>query len=145
MTAYKGSEGDLCPRCWVREGRAIELVMCSDEPSPVSKGAVGRLSMQTAVEEARHVITLGGELDIASAQMLEATIADACEQGASEIVLDMAGIDFMDSMGLNAIIRGRELCEEHECALVLTPAQRPVQRVFETTNLLRRLSFRKPR
>ncbi|MCW3033275.1 MAG: anti-sigma factor antagonist [Solirubrobacteraceae bacterium] len=142
-TAYKGSEGDLCPRCLVRERRAVRLVMCSDGPSALSKGAIGRLRIHTSVDGPRHVVTLSGELDIASAQMLEATLADACDEGAREIVLEMAGIDFMDSMGLNAILRGQKLCEERRCTLNLTPARRAVQGVLESTGVLRRLPFRK--
>jgi anti-anti-sigma factor len=101
------------------------------------------LSIHVGVAEGRHTITLGGELDIGSVQMLEAALVEACDQRPAEVVLDMAGIEFMDSMGLNAILRGRALCEEHGCAFSLTPAQRPVQRVFEATNVLKRLSFRK--
>jgi anti-sigma B factor antagonist len=142
-TAYKGSEADLCPRCLVRERRAVRLVMCSDGPSAVSKDAIGRLRIHTSVSGARHVITLSGELDIASAQMLEATLADACGEGAEQIVLDMAGIDFMDSMGLNAILRGQKLCQERGCELNLTPARRAVQGVLQTTDVLRRLPFRR--
>jgi anti-anti-sigma factor len=117
--------------------------MCSDGPSAVSKDAIGRLRINTSVSGARHVITLSGELDIASAQMLEATLADACGEGAEQIVLDMAGIDFMDSMGLNAILRGQKLCQERGCELNLTPARRAVQGVLQTTDVLRRLPFRR--
>jgi anti-sigma B factor antagonist len=99
--------------------------------------------MLTRVDSGRHTFRLHGELDIASAPILDAALADACTEGAEEVVVDMGGIEFMDSTGLSAIIRGRELCETHQCAFTLTPAQRPVQRVFETTNLLKRLSFRK--
>ena len=143
-TPYKGSEGEFCPRCLAREQRAVRLITCSDQPSPVSKGSSGRLSIHTSVADGCHTITLGGELDIGSVQMLDAALAEACEGGAKEVVLDMGGIEFMDSMGLNAILRGRTLCEQHRCAFSLTPAQRPVERVFEATNVLKRLSFRRP-
>lgn len=142
-TAYKGSEADLCPRCLAREKRAVRLVMCSDGPSAVAKDAIGRLRLQTAVSDTRHVLTLHGELDIASAPVLEAALVDACSGGAKEIVLDMAGIEFMDSMGLNAILRGKKLCEERRCELVLTPARSAVRGVLETTDVLRRLRFRR--
>jgi anti-sigma B factor antagonist len=127
----------------VREKRAVQLVMCSDAPAAASKGAIGRLRMYTTVDEARHVIRLDGELDIASASLLEAAVAEACGDGAREVVLDMARIEFMDSMGLKAILRSQKLCEEHGCALVLTPAQRTVEGVLQTTNVLNRLSFRR--
>jgi anti-sigma B factor antagonist len=131
---YKTSGGDTCPRCLVRENRAVALIPVGDEPS---RGAIGRLRMLTRVHGERHVIVLSGELDIASAQMLEATLEEACSAGATELVLDLAGIEFMDSTGLRAILRGRTLCEEHHCGYRLTPAQRPVERTLEVTGLPR--------
>jgi len=126
---YKTSGGDVCPRCLVREDRAVNLITVSDEPS---RGAIGRLRMLTRVHGHRHVIILAGELDVASAQMLEDTLAEACASGAREIVLDMAGIEFMDSTGLRAILQGRKLCEEHDCSYELTPAQRAVEHTLES-------------
>jgi anti-sigma B factor antagonist len=140
---HKGSRGHLCPRCLVREEKAVQLITISDRPSTPSGRSAGRLRILTSVDGSRHTLTLSGELDIASAQVLGETLAEACSAGASEVVLDLAGIDFMDSEGLNAILHGRALCEQHGCSYSLTPAQRPVQRVLEVTGLLGKLPFRR--
>jgi anti-sigma B factor antagonist len=142
---YKGSRGHLCPRCLVREQQAVKLLTFSDQPSAVSGRSMGRLSIYTSVQGDRHTLRLSGELDIASAQILDETLAEACSAGANEVIIDLGGIEFMDSEGLNAILRGRLRCEEHECAYSLTPAQRPVERVFEATGVRGRLPFRKAR
>jgi anti-sigma B factor antagonist len=138
---YKGSRGDLCPRCLVREERAVTLIPVSDQPS--STATMGSLRIHTQVQGERHTLSISGELDVASAPMLEDTLAEACSAGAKELVLDLGGVEFMDSMGLKAILRGKALCEAHGAAYRLTPAQRPVQRVFEATGVRRRLSFQK--
>ena len=91
----------------------------------------------------RHTLLLSGELDMASAPALEEALQQLCEAGAQELVLDLRELSFMDSSGLNAIVKGRALCEEHRCDLALIPGRRPVQRVFEVTQLLDRLPFRK--
>jgi anti-sigma B factor antagonist len=136
-TPYRGSKGELCPRCLARERKAIRLIPVGDEaPSARSQN---RLQMETLVEGDRHTIVLSGELEIASAATLEAAVFDACDGGAKEIVIEMAGIEFMDSVGLNAIIRGRERCQECDCELTLTPAQRPVHRVLEDTGVAKRI------
>jgi len=36
-------------------------------------------------------------------------------------------VQFMDSTGLKAILRGKAICEQQSCAYRLTPAQRPVE------------------
>ena len=141
-TPYRGSRGDLCPRCLARQRKAVQLIVFSEEASPPREQ--GRLQLQTLVEGRRHVISLYGELELASAELLDRALAEACSQGAEEIVLDIGGIEFMDSMGLNAIIRGRERCERHHCLLTLTPAQRPVHRVLVATNLDERLGASAP-
>jgi anti-sigma B factor antagonist len=139
---YQGSEADFCPRCLARAQRAVQLIPVSDQTSSVSARSMGRLTIQTSVHGDRHLVVLGGELDIGSAPVLEATMAEACAAGAKELVLDMGGVEFIDSSGLNAILRGKALCEELECSYSLTPAQRPAQGVFETTGVVDRLPFR---
>lgn len=143
IVPYKGSAGDLCPRCLVREEQAVELLTVSDRPSSLAAGSMGSLAISTRVQGEHYTLTLSGELEIASAQLLEEAIADVCTAGAKELVLDLGGIEFMDSTGLGAILRGRTLCEEHGCDYCLTPAHRPVQRVFELTGLRDKLPFRK--
>jgi anti-anti-sigma factor len=139
---YEGSEADFCPRCLARAQRAVQLIPISDRPSSASRRSVGRLSITTSVIGERHLVALTGELDIGSAGALEATLAEACAAGAGEVVLDMAGVEFIDSSGLSAIVRCKMLCEEHGCGYCLTPAQRPVQGVFEVTGVADRLRFR---
>ena len=139
---YEGSEADFCPRCLARAQRAVQLIPISDRPSSTSARSVGRLRITTSVSGGRHVVELGGELDIGSSGALEATLADAVAAGAKEVVLDMGGVEFIDSSGLSAIVRCKMLCEEHGCGYSLTPAQRPVQGVFEVTGIADRLRFR---
>ena len=139
---YEGSDGDFCPRCLARAQRAVQLIPISDRPSSAAGRSMGRLRVQTSVLGTRHLFVLSGELDIASAPMLEATLDEACAAGAKEVVLDMGGVEFIDSSGLSAIVRGKMLCEEHDCGYCLTPAQRPVQGIFEVTGVADRLQFR---
>jgi anti-anti-sigma factor len=137
-TPYLGSRGELCPRCLARKQKAVQLIAVGDEAPPARSQS--RLVVERTVDGDRHTISMCGELEIASAELLDAAIADACDRGAKEIVLDMAGIEFMDSIGLNAIIRARERCQSCDCALTLTPAQRPVRRVLEASGMAERIS-----
>jgi anti-sigma B factor antagonist len=139
---YEGSEADFCPRCLARTQRAVQLIPVSDRPSSGFGRSMGRLVIRMSVSENRHILTLNGELDVASAPMLETALAEICAAGATEVVLDMAGVEFIDSSGLSAIIHGKALCEAQSCDYSLTPAQRPAQGVFETTGVIDRLPFR---
>jgi anti-sigma B factor antagonist len=92
----------------------------------------------------RHTLVLAGELDLASAPTLEATTARLCADGASEIVVDLSGLAFIDSTGLRTILGSMSLCEEHLCNFWLIPGPRAVQRLFELAGILERLPFREP-
>jgi anti-sigma B factor antagonist len=142
---YRGSAGDLCPRCMVRERRAVVLIPVSDQPASMAGRSMGSLRLNTRVEGDRHTIVLSGELDVASAPVLEEALADACDSGAREVVLDMSGLEFMDSTGLRAIIRGKARCEDCDCGYVLTPAQRPVEQSFTSTGMRGLLGIGGPR
>jgi len=140
---YKGSAGDLCPRCMVRDEQAVALIPVSDQTSFVPGRTMGSLRIHTSVQGDGHTIVASGELDVSSAQMLEEIIAEACAAGAKQLVLDMGGIEFMDSTGLRAILQGKAICEEHRCEYSLTPAQRPVETALTMMGIRGRLPFRR--
>jgi anti-sigma B factor antagonist len=116
----------------------------SDRPAPGSKRAAGRLSVATDKQGERHTVVLKGDLDAASAPLLEEILADICSGGAQELVIDLGAVEFIDSTGLNAILRARELCQEHQCHFYLTPVQPGGRRLFELTRVMDKLLFRKP-
>lgn len=101
-------------------------------------------SIQENAEGDRCTLVLRGELDLASAPALEAATARLCAGGASEIVMDLGGLSFIDSTGLRTILGSMSLCEEHLCNFWLIPGRRAIQRLFELAGLLERLPFREP-
>jgi anti-anti-sigma factor len=102
------------------------------------------LTIQDHRDGDRHTLRLEGELDMASAQELERRARQLCSENASELVLDLSQLEFMDSAGLNAILRVRTLCRERVCDFGLIPGTQPVQRLFEITRLTDSLPFRAP-
>jgi anti-anti-sigma factor len=138
--AYEASRDDFCPKCLAREQRAVRLIAVSDRPSTPSRPMMGQLTIFARRHEDCHTLVLKGELDVASAAVLEDTLGDLCAKGAKEIVLDMAGVEFIDSSGLRALLWGGALCGRHDCAYHLTPAQRSVERMFDITGTARRLA-----
>lgn len=98
--------------------------------------------VQDVVSGGRHRLVLTGELDLAPAAELEATLLRLCADGTKEIALDLSKLRFMGSIGLRLMLLARELCKEHgyEFQLIAGPAN--IQRVFEMTGLLDVLPFR---
>jgi len=50
------------------------------------------------------VVTVGGELDLASVPQLRACLADLVKRGQVDIVLDLSGVSFCDSTALGVFV-----------------------------------------
>jgi len=103
--------------------------------------ASGGFTVEDVGADGQHRLLLAGELDIASAPILEATIAGLCENGRSAIVLDVRKVTFMDSTGLRAVLAADKLCRGRGHALSLAGANGAVQRLFDLTGVSGALQF----
>lgn len=81
-----------------------------------------------------HVM-LEGELDLSTADEVEAAIQRAEEQRPKVIALDLSGLSFLDSSGLRLIVRADQRAREDDRRLVIVKGQEAVQRVFSITHL----------
>jgi anti-sigma B factor antagonist len=97
------------------------------------------LEIGETVSEGRHTLALIGELDLASADELEAAILPACADGTEEVVLDLSELVFVDSTGLRAIMASKSICEEQGCDFVLMHVRDQVERLFELTGFAQKL------
>ena len=65
-----------------------------------------------------RVVVATGEIDIASSPGLWVALSEAIAAGQGEVIVDLSGVTFIDSQGLNVLLRaykalspeGRELC-----------------------------------
>ena len=89
--------------------------------------------MQTIASASRSQLVCSGEIDLSTAPRLEAETGRLCAAGASEIVLDLRKVSFMDSSGLKATLASQRLCQEQGRGFSVIPGQAQVQRLFEIT------------
>ena len=100
------------------------------------------LSFQTTVAGDRAVITLQGELDVAGSGLLESEFDRVlADHSPSTIVLDLSGLDFMDSTGLRLVVLSDAKAREGGWTLELRRGNESVHRVFEITRMAERLNF----
>jgi anti-sigma B factor antagonist len=100
--------------------------------------ADGTLVVRTAKENGTHVISLCGELDLANAGTAE-TALEASLENASQVVIDMRELEFIDSTGIALLVAalGNNSSEE-KVRFIPSPAP-AVTRVLELTGLSERL------
>jgi anti-sigma B factor antagonist len=88
------------------------------------------------------VITLVGELDLSGAPALDQEIETlAARDGVRRVVLDLRRLEFLDSSGLRVVALADRRLSAAGRALVLVRGNESVQRVFEITRMIERLSF----
>jgi anti-anti-sigma factor len=78
------------------------------------------------------VVTLAGELDISVAVPTGRRIAEAVPSSARGVVVDMTGLDFMDSSGVSMLFSlARQVGSHRQELRIVAPPGRPVSRVLE--------------
>ena len=76
-------------------------------------------------------LALTGELDLTGAPRVEEQLQSALLEGAGAYVLDLSGLVFMDSSGVNTLLRARSLLGREERSLVVICPPGPVRRVLD--------------
>ena len=100
------------------------------------------LSFQTTVTGGVAVVALTGELDVAGATLLEHELDRvAADHAPRAVVLDLSGLDFMDSTGLRLVVLADAKAREQDRAFALVRGRDDVHRVFEITRMSDRLRF----
>jgi anti-sigma B factor antagonist len=80
------------------------------------------------------LITVEGELDLASAPNLKWTLNDAIRSGARHLVVDLGPVTFIDSTALGVLV-GVHRALRPGCRLALAGADAEVLNIFELTGL----------
>ena len=83
----------------------------------------------------RYVITVSGEVDLATSPELDVAIIAAIDSGTSSVAIDLTAVSFMDSSGLGVIVRGLKRCREADIDLDLVITNERVLKVFGITGL----------
>jgi anti-sigma B factor antagonist len=81
------------------------------------------------------VITPHGEVDYATGPQLKEAITDALVAGRLHLVIDMLGVEFIESTGLGALIGGRRRARALDGSLVLVCGESSVLKVLRVTGL----------
>jgi anti-anti-sigma factor len=81
------------------------------------------------------VVSLRGELDAAALYTLADTFADAMRQSDSDVVIDMAGVDFIGAAWIGALVRTRASLAAEERALTVRTPSRVANRLLELCGL----------
>lgn len=81
------------------------------------------------------VVRVVGEIDLATAPLLQQSLWSLLDEGIQELVVDLAGVSFMDSTGLGTLARTHIRAEEKGGRMVLQSTPPTVRKVLGFSGL----------
>jgi len=93
------------------------------------------LLIDVSREGDRVVVRLDGELDLAGVPLLEREVENAALDEVATLVLDLRGLEFLDSTGLRAILALDERSAERGQTFALVRGSQQVQRLMNMTRV----------
>ena len=92
-----------------------------------------RLSIERQEDAQGLVLLLRGEIDLSSIATLEHAVIDALSTRPGRIVIDLVGVEFIDSSGLRTLIVAQERAHANGQSLNLRNVGPQARRLFELT------------
>ena len=94
------------------------------------------LRISSVDDAGRRVLTLAGSVDLGSRSLLTDAVSTAvAEAGVEQVVLDLSGVEFIDSTGLGAIVESSGKAEDTGRGFALRNPSKRVGRILELTGL----------
>ena len=83
------------------------------------------------------VIAVSGEIDVYTAPKLRERLIGLVEAGSYQLIVDMEGVEFLDSTGLGVLVGGLKRVRAHDGWIDLVCTQGRILRIFRITGLTR--------
>ena len=90
------------------------------------------------------MLLVAGELSLAEAPILERHLADALTRASSPVVVDLAGVEFIDSTGLSVLVRAQQQATERGVEFGVQNPRAQAHRLLSLTGLEERLTIPSP-
>jgi anti-sigma B factor antagonist len=97
--------------------------------------------VEVRIADDTAVISVSGELDLASSPALEEELERVAQSDAQVVVVDLRNLEFMDSTGLSVLVRAHQRAEENGRRLGLVNGSQQVQRLLTLTGVADRLTL----
>jgi anti-sigma B factor antagonist len=93
------------------------------------------LSLSTRIEGGVAVIEAAGDVDVYSAPAFRKQIVDLVDAGHLHLVVDLDGLEFLDSTGLGVLVGGLKRVRAHRGSLRIVCTKEHIIKPFRITGL----------
>lgn len=93
------------------------------------------LAVRVSDEEEGTVVALAGAIDAGTSPVLREHLQELYEQGARQVVVDLGGVELIDSSGLGLLVAALKRYRESDGNIALRSPSHHVQKILDTTGL----------
>jgi anti-sigma B factor antagonist len=94
------------------------------------------IDIQTRYEADTAVVAAVGDVDLATAGLIEQAIADAlAHSGVTGVEVDLSGVEFLDSSGISVLLKGRRMADRAGSRYRVVRAHDIALRVLEVSGV----------
>ena len=93
------------------------------------------MELETKTLNGVSTLVLDGRFDAFETVAVTGWFDKNIKEGQAKVVIDLAGVNFLDSAALATLVKGMKRCREHGGDLYLCAMQQPVRIIFELTRL----------
>ena len=81
------------------------------------------------------VVDVKGEIDVYTAPKLREKLIELVSEGSYDVVVNLEGVDFLDSTGLGVLVGALKRVKAHDGSLALVCTQDKILKIFKITGL----------
>ncbi len=96
--------------------------------------------VEVQADDRAHVITVEGELDLASSPALQEQVEQSLTGNGELLIVDLRELEFMDSTGLSILVKAHHRARETGKHFAIVRGSEQVQRLLSLTGVGERLT-----
>jgi anti-sigma B factor antagonist len=93
------------------------------------------LGLDVREVDSHSVVDVKGEIDVYTAPKLREKLIELVSDGSYNIVVNLEGVDFLDSTGLGVLVGALKRVKAHDGSLSLVCTQDKILKIFKITGL----------
>ncbi len=93
------------------------------------------MTISESIVEDKVQLTVEGRIDVMASNQLLSSILEAYQKG-KHLILDFAGVEYISSAGLRALLIGQKTANSKAGTMILINIQDAVKQVLETTGFI---------
>ncbi len=93
------------------------------------------LGLDVRKVDSHSVVDVKGEIDVYTAPKLREKLIELVSEGSYNVVVNLEGVDFLDSTGLGVLVGALKRVKAHDGSLGLVCTQDKILKIFKITGL----------